>query len=218
MALWFVSLEVKNILKHSYINIHPIKCLKTSKLKIYIFWRNRVTIKSVCYQSWELQQRIVCTICWCNRDTNIMKATNQHFIIFKAHSMRLNSCLTLLKRPITWECIGHGPRGKPTIIVLIKEHSKTWCLQVKNYAQRSVRYSAPIRENHSWSRWLLTQMSTPGQSAEIETQSLMCYLYQNLPWKTQGSMWKRRWKIFQARGDEWLLRTNLFLAQKIDNL
>lgn len=160
----------------------------------------------------------MCTIFWCNRGTNIMKATNQHFILFIAHSVRLNSCLTLLKKPISWECIGYGPKGKSTKIVLIKEHSKTWCLLVKNYAHRSVRYSVPIRENHSWSRWLLTQMSTPWQTAEIETQTLLCYLYQNLPCKTQGSMWKGRWKIFQARGDEWLRGSNLFLAQKTDNL
>lgn len=52
-----------------------------------------------------------------------MGVTNHFLIGFEAHFMGWNSFLTQLKWPRTQNWMGHGPKGKPTTIALLKKHS-----------------------------------------------------------------------------------------------
>lgn len=58
-----------------------------------------------------------------NTGTNIMEVTDQSLIRLKVHSMKWNPYLAVLKWPRSWEQINHRPRRKPTISILLKDHS-----------------------------------------------------------------------------------------------
>lgn len=84
---------------------------------------------------------------------HIMGVTNHFLIGFEAHFMEWNSLLTELKWPRTQNRIAHGPKGKSTTIVLLKEHSNnmtskrhTW------YTHGSVPRLALFREISYYSR------------------------------------------------------------------
>lgn len=133
--------------------------------------------------------------------------TNYYLIGFKAHSMTLNSCLSLLVWPRNWDEIGHGPKGKITTGLLKGK---------KNSTMTPTDYSAILIDKYltqpSFGRWDLTQRPTTGQTAAKSkrpwnAQSYVGRLYQTSPFMAQGKMWKRRLNDHESQRD-WKVQKN----------
>lgn len=75
------------------------------------------------YKLFDLQRWPVCTICWYSSDIKVVGVTIHYLKRFKTDSMGWNPWLTLLPWPRIWDEVGHGLRGNPNIVTLLKEHN-----------------------------------------------------------------------------------------------